>query len=258
VRKPIRLVALLVATPLSLFAATASAHAGFVASVSGQAVVISAPPSSAPGSLTSNEMQVWDESSGKLSSSLTLDLGNHPGNYDGLTNYTNLGTTLAAGTAYNSVMIQLDPQSPYPTQSVTATINFTNKIIGIALFAPSLNASDIYGFPKTVYPTGMPNLFLQTRGIDYTHADRLSISSSGNSLTLQLPASYGVFDQIRVFTAVASGAPEPASLLVWSTMGLMVLGRKLPKRLLRSRGASRANAASAGSENFGKICGSGT
>ncbi len=154
-------------------------------------------------------------------------------------------------------MIQLDPASPYPSQPVTATINFTNKIIGIALFGPSLNASDIYGFPKTIYPTGLPNLFLQTRGIDYTHADRLSISSNGQSLTLQLPASYGVFDQIRVFTAVASGAPEPASLFVWSTMGLMVFGRKFPKRFLRSRGARRANAASAGSENFGKISGSG-
>jgi hypothetical protein len=248
-----RLVAHLVATPLAFLAATLSAQAGFVSSVSGQAVVIAAPSSSAPGALTSNELQVWSETSGTISSNLTLDLGAHPGNYDGLTNYTNLGTTLAQGTKYESVMIQLDPASPYPTQPVTATINFTNKIIGIALFGSSLNASDIYGMPKTIYPTGLPNLFLQTRGIDYTHADRLSISSNGQSLSLQLPATYGVFDQIRVFTAVASGAPEPASLLVWSTMGLMIFGRKLPKRFLRSRGVSHANAASAGSENFGKI-----
>jgi hypothetical protein len=253
VREPMRLVAHLVATPLLIFAATVSAHAGFVASVSGQAVVIPPPPSSVPGALTSNELQVWDETSGKLSSNLAVDLAGQPGNYDGLTNYSTLGTTLAKGTSYDSVMIQLDPTSPYPTQSVTASITFSNKIIGLALFGPSLNASDIYGFPKTIYPTGLPNLFLQTRGINYSHADRLSISSNGKTLTLQLPATYGVFDQIRVFTAVASGAPEPASLLVWSTMGLMVFGRKLPKRFLRSRGLGRTNAASAGSENFGKI-----
>lgn len=255
-RKPMRLVAHLVATPLMMFAATASSQAGFVASVSGQAVVIPPPASSVPGALTSNELQVWSETSGTLSSNLTVDLAGQPGNYDGLTNYTTLGTTLQKGTAYNSTMIQLDPTSPYPTQSVTASITFSSKIIGLALFGPSLNASDIYGFPKTIYPTGLPNLFLQTRGIDYTHADRLSISSNGETLSLQLPANYGVFDQIRVFTAPA-GAPEPASLLVWSTMGLVLLGRKYPKRLLRSFGKSRANAASAGSENFGKIYGSG-
>ncbi len=178
-------------------------------------------------------MQVWDESSGKLSANLSDDLAGQSGNYDGLTNYTNLGTTLQKGTSYNSVMIQLDPASPYPSQPVTATINFTNKIIGIALFGPSLNAIDIYGFPKTVYPTGLPNLFLQTRGIDYTHADRLSISSNGQSLTLQLPASYGVFDQIRVFTA-ASGAPEPASLFIWSAIGLVLAGRTCPNRWRRA------------------------
>jgi hypothetical protein len=257
VREPSRLVALLVATPLVILVATTAAQAGFVASVSGQAQVIAAPASSAPGALTANELQVWDESSGKLSSSLSLDLGGTLGNYDGLTNYTSLGVTLPKGTAYDSVMIQLDPTSPYSTQPVMGSITFTNKIIGVALFGPSLNSSDIYGFPKTIYPTGLPNLFLQTRGIDYTHSDRLSISNNGMTLTLQLPANYGMFDQIRVFTA-ASGAPEPASLFVWSTMGLMVFGRKLPKRWLRSRGIARSNASNAGSDNFGKICRSGT
>jgi hypothetical protein len=243
VREPMRLVALLAASPLLLFAAAMPAQAGFVASVTGDAVIISPPASSLSGALTSNELQVWNESTGKLSSNLTLDLGDHPGSYDGLTNYTTLGTTLPAGTSYDSVMIQLDPKTPYPTQSVMASITFTNKIIGIALFGTSLNASDIYGYPKTIYPTGMPNLFLQTRGIDYTHADRLSISSNGKTLTLQLPATYGIFDQIRVFTAV-SGAPEPASFFVWSAMGLVLFGRACPGRLLRSIARQRRKSAS--------------
>jgi len=252
-REPIRLVALLAATPLLLFAAAMPAQAGFVASVTGDAVVIAPPASSMPGALTSNELQVWDENTGKLSSNLTLDLGDHPGSYDGLTNYSTLGTTLQAGTSYDSVMIQLDPKAPYPTQPVTASVTFTNKIIGVALFGTSLNASDIYGYPKTVYPTGMPNLFLQTRGIDYTHADRLSISSNGKTLSLQLPAMYGVFDQIRVFTAV-SGAPEPASFFVWSAMGLVLVGRACPGRLLRSFGSRRRKLSSEGFVKTGRIC----
>ena len=122
------------AAPLLLFAASVPAHAGFVASVSGDVQIISAPASSVPGALVSNDLQVWNETTGTIKSNLTLDLGGQPGNYDGLTNYTPLNTTLTAGTAYDSVMIQLDPTSPYPNSPVTASITFTNKIIGIALF----------------------------------------------------------------------------------------------------------------------------
>jgi hypothetical protein len=241
VRELFRRLAPLFAALLLLIAASSPAHAGFVASVSGDAQIISAPASSVPGALVSNDLQVWNETTGTIKSNLSLDLGGQSGNYDGLTNYTPLNTTLTAGTAYDSVMIQLDPTSPYPNSPVTATITFTNKIIGIALFGGtngSLNASDIYGFPKTIYPTGLPNLFLQTRGIDYTHADKLSISSNGKTLTLQLPGNYGTFDQIRVFTA-ASGAPEPASLFIWSAIGLVLAGRTCPNRWRRASALGR-------------------
>ncbi len=237
-REPFRRLAPCFAAPLLLVAASFTAHAGFVASVSGDAQIISAPASSVPGALVSNDLQVWDETTGTIKSNLTLDLGGQPGSYDGLTNYTPLNTTLTAGTAYDSVMVQLDPTSPYSNSPVTASITFTNKIIGIALFGGTLNASDIYGYPKTIYPTGLPNLFLQTRGIDYTHADMLSISSNGKTLTLQLPANYGIFDQIRVFTA-ASGAPEPASLFIWSAIGLVLAGRTCPSRWRRASATGR-------------------
>jgi len=242
VRQPIQRIVALIAALIFLFAVALPANAGFVASVTGSAAVISAPASSTPGSLLSNQYQVWDESSGKLSASLTLDLAGQPGNYDGLTNYSTLGTTLAKGTAYDSVMIQLDPTSPYPTTAPVASITFTSKIIGIALFGPSLDASDIYGNPTTVYPHGLPNLFLQTRGIDYTHADKLSISSDGKTLSLQLPATYGIFDQIRVFTA--GSVPEPASLLVWSAIGLVFVGRAGPVRVLRAYTSRRRKSSS--------------
>src|SRR5579863_8581293 len=124
---------------LLLLLAFPSAHAGFVAGVSGNAVVISPPPSSVPGALVSNNYQVWDETSGKLSANLSVDLAGQPGNYDGLTNYSSLGAALPKGTAYESVMIQLDPTSPYPARSPVASITFTNKIIGLALFGTSLD-----------------------------------------------------------------------------------------------------------------------
>ena len=221
----------LIVAPLLIVAAATPSYAGFVSSVSGSAAIISPPANSSPGSLVANTIEVWSESTGKLSSAVTVDLAGQNGNYDGRTNYTTLGTTLAKGTAYDSVMLQLDPAAPYSRNPLTASITFTNKIIGIALFGTSLSATDIYGSPTTIYPTGLPNLFLQTRGIDYTHSDMLSIN--GNTLTLQLPANYGIFDQIRVFTA-ASGAPEPASLFLWSTIGLIFAGRSFPGRIVRT------------------------
>ncbi len=218
-----RLLSRMSSLALLLLIAPAAARGGFVASVSGAADLISPPPSSVPGALVSDRYQVWDETSGKLSANLSVDLAGQPGNYDGLTNYNPLGTVLPKGTAYQSVMVQLDPTAPFPTNSPMASITFTNKIIGLALFGTSLDASDIYGNPTTIYPHGLPNLFLQTRGIDFTHSDRLSISSDGRTLSLQLPAVFGVFDQIRVFTA-ATAAPEPASLAIWSVLGLSIVG----------------------------------
>jgi len=241
VREPFRRLAPFFAAPVLLFAASVTAHAGFVASVSGDAQIISAPASSVPGALVSNDLQVWYETCGTIKSNVTLDLGGLAVNYDGLTNYTPLNTTLTAGMPYDSVMIQLDPTSPYPKSPVTASITFTNKIIGIALFGgknSALDATDIYGYPKTIYPTGLASLFLQTRGIDYTHQDKLSISSNGKTLTLQLPGNFGVFDQIRVFTA-ASGAPEPASLFIWSAIGLVLAGRTCPSRWRRASASGR-------------------
>ena len=72
-------------------------------------------------------------------------------------------------------MIQLDPTSPYPNVAGDGEHHLHEQDHRHrACSGPSLNASDIYGNPKTIYPTGLPNLFLQTRGIDYTHADMLS------------------------------------------------------------------------------------
>jgi hypothetical protein len=210
---------------LGLLGLTASAaQAGFIASTTGAINVISPPSSAMPGALTSNNYQAWDESSGKLSAPLQVNMLGQPGSYDGLSNFSTLGGTLAAGTKYDSVIVQLDPKTTFPAQDPIATITFTGKIIGLALFGPSLNASDIYGSPSTIYPTGLPSIGTQGRGLNMTHDNRFSISSNGLTLTLQLTAGFGAFEQMRIFTAPAvASVPEPFSLAIWSGIGLVLV-----------------------------------
>jgi hypothetical protein len=200
-----------------------AAHAGFIASTTGAVDVISAPASARPGTLASNNYQAWDETTGALSTPLKLDMLGQAGNYDGLTNFTPLGGTLPAGTDYESVMIQFDPKTSVPAQSPIASITFTGKIIGLALFGSSLDASDIYGSPTTVYPHGLPNIGTQGRGLNRTHDNRFSITNDGFTLNLQLSAGFGGFEEIRIFAAPAvASVPEPASLAIWSAIGLLI------------------------------------
>jgi hypothetical protein len=176
--------------------------------------------------LTSDRYQAWQESTGKLSAPLKVDELGQSGSFDGLSNYKPLSGTLPAGTPYNSTMIQLDPGFVRHAQDPIASITFTGKIIGLALFGPSLDASDIYGNPSTIYPHGLPTLFTQGRGIDMLHNDRFSVSSNGRTLSLQLTAGFLELDEIRVFTAPAASVPEPMSLAIWSGIGLVVAFKK--------------------------------
>ncbi len=99
-------------------ALTASAaHAGFIASTTGAINVIAAPASAMPGAIPSNNYQAWDESTGSIAAPLAVDMLGQPGSYDGLTNFSPLSGTLAAGTKYDSVMVQLDPKTTNPAQS---------------------------------------------------------------------------------------------------------------------------------------------
>jgi hypothetical protein len=201
-----------------------AAQAGFIASTTGPVDVISAPASAMPGAIASNSYQAWDESTGTISSpGVQVNLLGQSGNYDGLTNFSTLGGTLAAGTKYDSVMVQLDPKTGFPPPAPIATITFTGKIIGLALFGPSLDASDIYGNPTTTYPHILPAIGVQNRGIDMTHNEKFSISSNGLTLSLQLAGGFGSFDEIRIFTAPdVAGVPEPMSLAIWAGIGLVV------------------------------------
>lgn len=198
-------------------ASPSSASAAFVVSVSGSGSLVAPPADASPGAFESDTFSVWEESSGATSADLAVDFNGTPGSYQGNSDYSALGTTIAAGTQVSSTLIHLDPVSA-AVGAVKATITFSNGIIGIALFGSSLDASDILGAPGTIYPTGtVPNAGLDTRGIDLRANDRFTVSADGKTLEVNFTANGAGFDQIRVLT---SGVPEPASLAIWSLAGL--------------------------------------
>ncbi|HEV8002925.1 MAG TPA: hypothetical protein VGP63_23775 [Planctomycetaceae bacterium] len=210
-----------------LLSPAGSALAGFATSVSGNGVLVAPPASVIPGADPNSKYIVFNEQSGTLGSSVTLDeSGTDHGGHDGLSTF--VPVTLSAGTAYGTTLIQLDPEQAGTVHSGAAVIHFSSKILGIALKSSTLDATDIYGHAGTTYPTGTAG-----RGIDATHDDKFTIAANGLNLTVNLDASNFGFDQIRIFTA-ASPVPEPATLLTW----LMLSGVAAGLAFARSRSTS--------------------
>ncbi len=200
------------------------ALAGFAKTVTGNGVLIAAPSSDLPGAIANSQYVVFNESSGVLTSTLTLDeSGADQGGHNGLSTFVPI--TLAAGTQYGTTLIQLDPNQSGSVNSGAAVIHFSSKILGIALTSSTLDATDIYGHAGTTYPTGTAN-----RGIDATREDKFTIAANGLNLNVNLDASNFGFDQIRIFTAAATPVPEPGTLMIWLTSGGLVGALALRRR----------------------------
>lgn len=211
---------------LALLVFAAPAFAGFATSVSGNGQLVSPPPANA--ALDTNlKYQVWNESSGTLSSNVSVENNGALGSYTGASPGT--GTTLAEGTAYGSTFIQLNPGVDGMVGSGTATILFSTPIIGIALSDSSLNNTDsAYGAPGTTYPTGLVG-----RGIAPKTNQLFTITDGGKELEVHFTAQYDSLREIRVFTAgsAVSSIPEPASVIVWSLLGgVAACGRWVRRR----------------------------
>jgi hypothetical protein len=212
----------LAAVALLLFAAPA--FAGFATSVTGNGQLLSKGPPNAATDF--NKLyQVWNESSGTLTSTFTVENNGADGSYTG--NAPGVGTTLTSGTPYGATFIQLNPNVDGPIGSGTATIMFSTPIIGIALSDSSLNNTDKYGYPGTTYPTG-----LSGRGIAPKVNQLFTITDGGKELEVHFTAQFDSLREIRVFTAGAvSTIPEPASMVVWSLVGgVVVCGRWVRRR----------------------------
>jgi hypothetical protein len=222
------------ATALTLICGT-PAFAGFATSVSyqgptgsGQGAALVSPPSSAVGDVNT-AYQVWNESSGVIAAPVTLENNGAVGSYNGVSPGTS--TTLSTGTPYGSTLVQLNPGVNGVVHSGEAIIQFSSKIIGIALSGAtsptslgSLGATDPYGAPGTTYPTAFnPN---NNRGIIGKTNDSFQITNGGTELIVQLTANFNGLKELRVFTAggSASGVPEPASLAIWSLVGTVLVG----------------------------------
>jgi hypothetical protein len=211
--------------------------AGFATTVTGAgggSAALVSPPSSALGDVTT-AYQVWNESSGTISSNVTLENNGAVGSYSGVSPGTS--TTLTTGTPYGTTFIQLNPGVNAVVHSGEAIIQFSSKIIGIALSGTTagvpgtLDTTDKYGAAGTTYPTGYtsPN---NNRGIIGKNNDLFTITNGGTELEVKLTANFDGFKELRVFTAggSASGVPEPASLAIWSLFGTVFAGRNWWRR----------------------------
>ena len=212
-------------------------YAGFATSAtgaSGGTAALVPPPTSALGDV-STAYQVWNESSGTLSSSVSLENNGAVGSYSGVSPGT--PTVLGSGTPYGTTFIQLNPGINGTVKSGEAIINFSSKIVGIALSGTtagvpgSLDKTDVYGAPGTTYPTGYTNP-TNNRGIIGKTNDFFTILNGGTELEVHLTAQFDGFKELRVFTAggSASGVPEPASLAVWSLLGTVLVGGSFWRR----------------------------
>jgi len=216
----------------ALFCAT-PAFAGFAISATGNVPNTATGLVTAPTNVvasTASYYQVWNETAGTLSSSVSVDVLNPAnGNYSGLTPVTP-GQSLAAGTTYGSTYIQLNPGVDGVVHSGEVTILFSSKITGLVLSASNLNASNGLGAPGTTYPplvsppaNGGAN---NNGGSILTKNNQFyTIADGGRELILYLTANYDGYKDIRVFTANDSSfVPEPASLMVWTVLGTVLTG----------------------------------
>jgi hypothetical protein len=211
--------------------------AGFATSVTGNGTLVSAP-STALGDV-STAYQVWNESSGLITSNITLENNGAVGSYVGIS--TGTPTTLTTGTLYGSTFIQLNPDINGVVHSGDVIINFSSKIIGIALSGTTfgvpgtLDKTDNYGSPGTTYPTGYTNSS-NNRGIINHTNDSFQITNGGTELIVNLTANLQGFKELRVFTgggfagSAAAGVPEPASLAIWSLVGTVFAGGRWWRR----------------------------
>lgn len=192
---------------LALTAATANAA---VVSVTGQAVIIGAPPTATFGSFTGGVVQVWDEQQGVTVGGLPVDLSINPSSSTFPTPGAVSGLIDSHFLHYNDWVVP-----------VAGTVTFNAPIIGVAYNDVFLSISDPVGALGTVYPTG--NTW---RGINTLANPGASIVSiSGNTLTFHVEVVPGApdFDQVRVFT---HPVPTPGSVALLAIGGLMSARRR--------------------------------
>jgi hypothetical protein len=138
-----------------------------------------------------------------------------PGTYDDSGDLTN-GGTIAAGTIVSSHLVHSEQATPNhgPALDFDGTIHTDGTILGIAILAPALDATDVLGAPGTLYPTGVFGRALNLDGQD----DFVVNFVDGHTVEVHSQVNLHA-DQVRVITTcpratiivrkvtVPSGAP---------------------------------------------------
>ena len=194
---------------LSFLALTATSGSAAIIGVTGATTQIAPPVSCVPGALVSPLVQVWDEAQNRGVPNLLVDMTNNPG-------ASGAPIPGVIGGVIDSHLIHFDDLGSGVI--ATGTVTFNNPIIGVDLFATSLDATDgPFGAPGTTYPT-----FFPFRDLTF-NTSFFSISGSSISFTLDtlFPGALSV-TQIRVFTRV----PTPGGVALAGIAGLAVLRRR--------------------------------
>jgi len=141
-----------------------------------------------------------------------------------------------------SIIRDLKSRTNVPVIMLTATASPIDRVVGLELGA------DDY-VPKPFNPrellARMRAVLRRTQRAEGAPADRLEVGdlqvdvpahkATLRGEELQLTAGFGAYEEIRVFVAPAvTSVPEPASLALWSGLGLLVVLKRrslLGKRL---------------------------
>ncbi|MFO0851116.1 MAG: hypothetical protein U0871_21550 [Gemmataceae bacterium] len=198
------------------------ARAGIIVSTTGPLTINPSPAGlnlnngNAPGSFAFNERGQVTVVAGSVSvdtlvSTLAAGLVNAKGGSAG---------NLPAG-VYDSALIHFDQAPGAGNPSLTASITFSDPIVGIIFSTSRLNNTDgTFGLPGVTYPTGAGGT---ARGLE--GGDGLRISADRRTLFIDDWDIAGALDQTRVITL---HTPAPAGAVL-AVLGLPALG------LLRTR-----------------------
>jgi hypothetical protein len=191
----------LAALSLALTAGTAGAA---IDSVSGQIEWLHSPPASVqPGALSSETvMRAFDERQHvTLTTPLAVNIS-QPGTYKLVADET--PATIPAGTVVDSHFVHVDKDTQFST-ILTGTIHLDSDVIGIVLdnaAAQTLDASDLLGFPATLYPA--PLLFGRGFELNTNQQDEIVVHADRRTVDITSDIRLQLVDQLRIITLAAA------------------------------------------------------
>jgi hypothetical protein len=196
------------AMTVALLAAFSGPAGAAVTGTTGQVVSVSAPPSVADGTYTSNtEIRVFAEKEVTLTASLTVA--------EVWTPTGKVSKTWGINTCFQSHLIHYDRANGAADGRLSGTVTFAKPVVAVLPFVVGLVATDaLVGLPTTTYPAVDALRGFEPASVLVTAAEADSLTAStATSLTLDLFERSTVLvtdskmDEIRVLTECDSPTP---------------------------------------------------